>query len=50
MKKITAPQLLLVTLLMISVRSEYNSRLKMQVKQAPFDNINLQIKNLLNQD
>lgn len=48
--KITAPQMLLVTLLMISVTSEYNSRLKMPVNQVPFDNIHLQIKNLLNQD
>lgn len=45
--KIRAPQTLQVTLTVISVRSEYNSRLKRQAKQAAFENINLQIKNLL---
>lgn len=48
--KITAPQMLQVTLLIISVRAEYKSRLKRKVKQAVFDDISLQIKNLLKQD
>lgn len=39
-----------MTLLMISVRSEYNSELERQAKQTAFDNINSEVKNLLKWD